>query len=722
MRALLFLFLAVLLLSVGCRKDLSSSSWDAHEITPLIKSSLSLDNLLGSDIVSKNPDNSLNVVYKQTLYSANTDSMLKFKDTTFSYGTSLQSLILSDDSVVHAITLGMIARGQGPAGSLILAFQGNSLALPAFNNVSSSDIAVDGGAFFQSMDVLSGFMDITIKNTLPVDISTLDFLLRNDDSFGGGTIASGNFPPIPAGTTQVVSFPLDGKKVYSKMLGKIVTLNTDASAGPVLIDTNNAVTAVIKIRDLKPKTATAFFPDQDVFDQTEGIRLSALSEMMLSEIRVKSGDVKVEVFSSIRDTIFFHYEIPSATLAGVPFEVDTFVPPAAVGQTVSFLYTFPFKDYIINLKGFGIEAGLGKDLNKNSFYDPDTVNTLVQILVGSIKGKNQMVTLALGDTFYVNAGLVSVVPEYAVGYIGDDTLHVGPATVDINMFDKYVSGDLDLEQVKVNFEVKNGFGAKLAVNAKNISSENTKTSNSVVLSNAEMNSTILLDKALDIPLGDSKVTVSDKIIALDKSNSNIKQFIENFPDQVKYEMDVALNPDVPSNIDFHTVLSTPPNFVYNSTGLDATMNIEIPLSMIANDLKLADTVDFSLTKSDQSENFKGGKFHLLTKNGFPFSTNVTIYMLDAANNKIDSLFTNGLIPAAALSKLSGEWKVIEKTSSQISFDVPVSKMENLFSAKKLLLIADFNTAQPNTEYAKVYSDYAIEFLLTGDFDFRVTLK
>ncbi|MFM7022837.1 MAG: hypothetical protein ACKOXB_07635 [Flavobacteriales bacterium] len=683
---------------------------------------MSLDNLMGSDLVKKNPDNSLNVVYKQTLYSATTDSMLKFKDTTFSYGTSLQSLILSDDSVVHSITLGEIARGQGPAGSLILAFHGSSLTLPPFNNVSSGDIKVDGGAFFESMEVLSGYMDITIRNTLPVNISTLDFLLRNDDSFGGDTIASGSFPAIPPGGTQLVSFPLDGKEVYSKMIGKIVTLNTDASAGPVLIDTNNAVTAVIKIRDLKPKTAKAYFPNQDVFNETEGIMLTALKKMMLTEIKVKEGQVRVEVFSSIRDTIFFHYEIPNATFGGVPFKVDTFVTPAPSGGTVSFLYTYPFKNYDLNLKGFGIEKTLGTDLNGNSVLDNDTVNTLVQILIGSIKGKNQMVELTLGDTFYVNAGLQGIVPEYALGYIGNDTLHVGPSSVDLSVFNKYVSGDLNLEDVKVDFEVKNGFGAKLQVDAKNISSENTKTSNTVVLSNTDLNSLIALDKALDIPMGDSKVTVSDKIISLDASNSNIDQFMEIFPDKVNYEMDVMLNPDVPSNIDYLTVLSTPPNFVYNSTGLEASMNIEIPLSMIANDLVLADTVDFSITKTEESENFQGGKFHLFTKNGYPFSANVSIYMLDVANNKMDSLFTNALIPAGELNKISGEWKVTAKNTSQISFDVPVAKMENLFNASKLLLVANFNTAQSDSDFAKVYSDYSIDMILTGDFDFKVTLK
>ena len=718
MRKIIVLFLALCAFFTACRKDLSSSSWDAHEITPLLHSSMSIEDLMGSDLAQKNNDNSVSVVYKQLMYSANTDSMLRFRDTTFVYGASLSTLILTDDSVVHPITLGSIARGQGFLGMVILASHGNMATFPALNNISSSNISIDGGAFFETMDVQSGFMDITIRNGLKVDITTLDFLLSNE--VGMTTIVSGSFPPIPAGTSQLMSFVLDGKTVNSKMLGKITTLNTATSPGDVLVDTNNAVTTVIKIRDLKPKTATAFFPDQDVFNETQGIMLGTGGKMMLSEMKVKEGSVNVEFFSSINDTIFFSYKIPSASIGGVPFQIDTFVPPAPIGEKVSLIYSYPFKGYDLNMRGFGIENQLNVDLNQNGHLDADTVNTIVQQLVGKIKSKNQMVTLALGDTFYVNAGLRGIVPSYVLGYVADETMKVGPSTVGMSVFDKYQSGALKMEDLNVSLEVKNGFGVKLKVDAQNISARNSKTGQTVVLNNAETSASIMLDKALD-PFVNGDITYSTKLISLNKSNSNIKDFMEIFPNQLNYQMTAQLNPDLPS-IPYQTVLATPPNFVYSATGLEATMNVEIPLSLMADSLLLADTMDFSLAKSDQSERLNSAKFTLIVENGFPFSTNITIYMLDATLQKMDSLFVNGLIAAGTVAQVGGEWKVSEKTTSTIVFDVPAAKIENLFNTKKLLVLADFNTAQPKTDFAKIYSDYAIDFKLSGDFDFKVKLK
>ncbi len=723
MNKFLTLLAAIVVLSFGCRRDIAESSWNTQVVTPLIKSSMSLDDLLGDTMVQKNNDNSLKVVYNQHLYSANTDSLFKFPDSTYTYGTSLQTLVLSNDSVVHSITLGQIAREQGGfIGPFILSNQGVPFPFPAMTDISSSDIAMDGGAFFESVDVLTGFLDIRINNNLPVDISLLDFLLKNDILLGGDTIASGTFPLIPSGGSQLMSFPLDGKSVKSKMLGKIIKMNTDASVGAVPIDTNNAVTAIIKIRDLKPQSATAYFPGQEVFKKIEGIKLSALSKMMLNEIKVKSGEVHVEVFSSIRDTIFFHYEIPSASSGGIPFQVDTFVPPALPNSTTSFSYTYPFKDYTLNLRGFGIEDDLGEDINGNGFYDPDTVNTFVQKLLGSIKAKNQMVTLTIGDTFYVNAGLRALVPAYGEGYIGNDTMQIGPSSTSLSVFNKMVSGSVNFEDVKVDLEVTNGLGAKLDVDVDNITAVNTKQNNSLALSNVTISSPISIDKALKVPQGQLPVTPQKVVISLDKGNSNIDQFVEVFPDRIDYKMAVRLNSDIVTPPTYTDVLTSPPNFAYNSTGVDVSMNIEIPLSMIAQDLVLADTIDFSITKSDATQGYQNGTFTLLTNNGFPFSTEVSIYMLDANNNVVDSIFSHGNIPAANIYLDGAEWKVSSKKSSEITFPVDVTKMEKLFNASKLLVIAKFNTAQPGSDYIKVYTDYSIDFKLAGDFGYQVRVK
>jgi len=719
-RFLLFLLSFVTLVS-SCRRDFENASWNSHAVTPLLKSSMSIDDVVGNDLVQKNNDNSIKVVYKEKLYSANTDSMLQFKDTTYTYGTSLESLILSNDSVVYPVTLGKIARDQGGlVGAFILSNQGNPFIFTAFNNISTSDIPLDGSAFFQSMEVLSGFMDITIDNGLPVDITTLDFELKNDPLYGGVSIANGSFPVIPSGTRQTLSYDLSGQTVYGKMIAKILTMSTAGSSGPVIIDTNNAVKTIVKIRDLKPKTAQAFFPDQEVFSQVQGINLTTADNMMLDKIKVQSGNVVVTVNSSIRDTIFFKYLIPNASKNNKAFSVDTFIAPAPPGLLVTTAYVFPFDGYEMQMNGFGVEQDSVKDYNGNGIFDSDTINTFVQILSGRIKAKNQMVELTLGDTFYVEAGLKSIILSQGSGYLGNGIMSTGAKSTKISAFDNYVSGSMALEDVKVDLEIVNGLGAQMGVDVDYLKTKNTKQNNTQTLTTAVFSTPLDVASAVNVPLGNSPVTATVYPITLNKGNSNIDDLIEIFPDSIAYNINVQLNSNTPVPT-YQQVLANNPNFAYRGTGIDVNMNIELPLAFSTSNLTLSDTSDFTFVKSDATEAFQDGTFNLICDNGFPFTADITLYLLDVSGNKLDSLFKDGHIASANTTLVNSEWKVSSKAHSTLSFHVSAARMETLFNSKKILIIAKFNTAnQP--DYVKVYSDYSIDCKLTGDFNFKVKLK
>ena len=723
MKRFLLPFLAFVVFVSSCRRDIESATWNSRAVAPLIKASMSINDVVGGDVVQKNNDNSIKVVYKEKLYSVTSDSLLKFPDSTYTYGTSLQSLVLANDSVVYPVTLGKIARDQGLIGGFITGNQGNPIGFDAFSNISTNDIILDGSIFFQSMVVLSGFLDIRIENTLPVDISVLDFLLKNDPLYGGTTIASGSFPVIPGGTSATLSFDLAGQTVYGKMVAKILTMNTDASVGMKVVDTNNAVTTIVKIRNLKPKTAQAYFPDQDVFNVVEDITVFTANNMMLNTAKVKQGNVVVKVNSSIRDTIYFKYFIPNATLGGLPFMVDTFVTPAPPNTLVSSTFTFPFTGYEMKLHGYGVEddPGVMQDLNKNSIYpDADTVNTFIQQIIGSIKSKNQMVTLTLGDTFYVDAGLKDVVISAATGYLGNPVMKVGPTSSKLDAFKNYVSGSLDLEDVKVDLEIVNGLGAEMSIDVLNLFSKNSKFSSNAVLSGALISSPVNVPAALDVTSGNSPVTPSTVALAFNKGNSNIDQLISIFPDSLGYGLNVNLNKNLPIPT-YQQVMASSPNFVYEGTSLDVNMNIEIPLSMATSDLTLSSSSDFSLQKSNATEAFTEGTFSLVCDNGFPFTADISIYLLEQSGNKIDSLFKNGSVAAANMVQSNGEWKVNSKTHSIITFAVSAAKMEHLFNSSKIMIVSKFNTVK-NPDYVKVYSDYSIDCKLTGDFDFKVKLK
>ncbi|HWY99168.1 MAG TPA: hypothetical protein VNY36_08790, partial [Bacteroidia bacterium] len=66
---------------ISCRKG--TPTWDTQILAPLIKTSLSINNLVtNTGIQTNHADSSVTLVYSDSLYSLNLDSLLKIPDTT----------------------------------------------------------------------------------------------------------------------------------------------------------------------------------------------------------------------------------------------------------------------------------------------------------------------------------------------------------------------------------------------------------------------------------------------------------------------------------------------------------------------------------------------------------------------------------------------------------------------------------------------------------------
>ena len=197
---------------------------------------------------------------------------------------------------------------------------------------------------------------------------------------------------------------------------------------------------------------------------------------------------------------------------------------------------------------------------------------------------------------------------------------------------------------------------------------------------------------------------------LDNSNSNFKSFVENLPDKLGYKLKIVVNPL--GNV------SGLSDFIYADTTFDAKVKIEIPLSLATTSLTLADTVSFKLEKNELSKDINKGTLTLLADNGFPFSAKVQLYMLSASNNIIDSLFVYSNYIDAAL--VDGSLRVSGKKLSKLIIPVDQTKLNKLYTAHKMKIVATFNTVS-NPQYVKIYSNYTIDFKLLGDFDYHVNI-
>ncbi len=438
--------------------------------------------------------------------------------------------------------------------------------------------------------------------------------------------------------------------------------------------------------------STTLNPGQTVLNNVTTETTYQIQDAQLRTATIKSGFVNYKIKSKIHEITDFVYSIPCAKKNGVPFSINVSVP-AAVGSTPGvYNQTFDLSGYVIDLTGIA----------------NNKVNTIYTSLTASISPLGQPVALVPSDSLIIENKFYDVIPYYAKGYFGNNTINIGPETTNFTLFERITDGTIQLEDVNLNLYIENPIGLDARVFINNLKSINSRTGNTINLSNSIIGSPININRAAESG-GNIYPTYAN--FPLTTSNSNIKPMIENLPDKFGYSMQIITNPL--GNI------SGSNDFIYIDRLLKARLDMEIPLSLVASNLTLTDTIDFNIASSDGEQNIHSGTITLFANNGFPFDAGLQIYTLNENNVVTDSLFAyaNTIDEAPINSSLRATGKKLTK----IVIPISESRMNLLFNTPKVVLKAKFNTsAQP--QYIKIYSDYSLDVKLVGDFNYTVQLQ
>lgn len=691
-------YLAALLLLISvaaCKKERIAPNWETNIMAPLFKTRLSIANLAGDSNVQTNPDNSLRLVYTNTLYSFNpNDDAIKIPDTTVKTIYKISKLQLADQSITYPFSLGRFCQQLGFVGSLIIANNGNSMVINPLTNQQSGDEVINANEFFQSANVIQGFIDITLNNGFPIDISNLVFQIRNQ--VNGNIIATETFSNLLSGTQQTKTINLAGKYVEGTLVAKIIDLDSPGSNGNnVLIDTSDAILVTMKAYGMIVDNAQATFPSQNIIDEDQETQYKVSGGAKLKTLKVKSGTLQLKINSTVKEKTYFTYTLPSATGPNNEQILLKATVPAYTGGSPSFaLRTINLAGYTINLQG----------LNQDKY------NTFVNHLTVKIDSTGEAISISSSDSIYIDYGLIDIVPEYISGYLGQQIVELGPDENSIDLFRKIKQGSISLEDLDVKLEIVNRLGAEGRIKISKLESVRSGTNNTVALQSSQLiNVPVMIQRATDNPL-----TPSVQSFSLNGGNSNIKNWLENLPDKVRYQMNVFLNP--------YGNTYNYGDFSYDNTRIDINMTAEMPLSFIAQNLTFCDTVNFDLSAINQLKHLKSGVFFLICDNKMPLGAKLNLTLLDDMNNPLLSL-TNG-----TQEILPGEpdvfCKVVEPMRTVLELPVSEAEAIKVRLAKRALITATFNTNQkPGCDsYLKIYDSNYLDCRLTGNFILRTKVE
>ena len=674
------LALVVVLLSIlfSCRREFERPILENEILTPILTTKLTINEIVPDSLRNTYESGLVSLVYRNSLYSAALSSFQELETREFNQTAKLQSLALSPRSAIRSISLGQVAEAEGGViGQLIINSNGNTSPIPPLANLSYGPLAVDGSAFFETVTLDSGYMDVTIENQFPSDLSNINFEIRNEND--NSLVGSEVFTLVPANDIQTKSIDLAGKTVDGDLLGNILNFNVDGTGGSaVLIDTSDQIIVTITVRDMKVNSATAIFPAQDVISLQDTNAMENVGDLKLTKATAKTGFVTVRVVSTVEDTMFFNYFIPEGKKNGVPFEINQKINPAPPNGSTSKEFNFPVDGYTFDLTGFPIIN------HYNAFYSE---------LTGRIDSTGRLVNLSLDDSLLVYVKLSQFKPEYVEGYLGSNSISIGPEAVNLDLFKNFKDGTIDFEEVKISIGVSNGNGVPFSVALNSLEAINTTTNEQVDINLTGIDNPLTIQEAVSL------FEPWESSWQLDETSGNLNDALNIFPNRLLVALDVTSNPAEDSlNLT---------QFAVDSNKLEAYADIEVPLSFIADGLRLVDTSSFDPRSIKKPDGILDGVFYLTAENTFPVSASIEMLFIDQNGNILETATFDEQLQVGTRNRAS-----ISKLEWAFSRD----QLNRLLTSSSIVFSIEANT-ESLTSYSKIYSDQSINLTLSSRFNY-----
>ncbi|HXB12559.1 MAG TPA: hypothetical protein VNZ45_11265, partial [Bacteroidia bacterium] len=405
-----------------------------------------------------------------------------------------------------------------------------------------------------------------------------------------------------------------------------------------------------------------------------------------------SGYLVVNITSYVPGISDFIYSIPSATLGGNPFIVDIKVPGEVGSTPGNIIDSFPLNNYQLDLTG--------------KFHNG--YNSIYTDVAAILDPTNPPIILSSPEGFAATAAFHNIVPYYAQGYFGTTTKSF-TQTSPFSIFSKITNGSLSFQSLNVSLTMQNDIGVDAQVNISNITSINPRNGPPVPLTSTNhlIDNTININRATQTYNPANPVNPTIQTFSLTPVNSNIVSWINNLPSSVGYSINVTTDP-IGNASGSH-------DFAFFGYGIESNLNISMPLSLIATNLTLADTLPVNFANTKQAQNIKSGTFTLYADNGFAFSAGLQIYLLGSNNKITDSLMaTPQTIQPGILNVLN---QVTSSTESVLKIPLSEAQTKNLLNTKNIIIMARFNMGMLPSTYIKIYNYNTLKIKLVGNFDY-----
>lgn len=667
------LFLIFLISSCDIREDYQLPSWDVEASAPIATSSVSFDDLLGDTTLSIDTlgDKSLVFVYQKDLVDYNFDEIVELNSISISKSETIGDVDIDDVSFSNGTNFGEVVSqfsiddGMSiPANSVY--FENDR------NDVLNKTITHDASDDFQEIKFANGILKLTLSNGFDVDLSNIIIDIYSVDNGQNLPLNTFNITNLNAGNTFSDEVNLFGKLMTANIEVSISNVDIPAQTNAFIVNYSDELIAQVDIMDIQLDEAIVILPNQELINEDTSFVFDA-GGALLDRVKMSSGDIKMDISSSLNTVLKFEYKIPKATLNGEPFSVYREIP---AGGTLN--ETISLANYEFDLTG----------------QDGNQSNTIFVESFARIDSTGEYVSISVENGVESTISIENISPSAAWGYLGQDTISESRETSFLDL--SALKGDIDFEFVEVKMVTENNLGVAADLHVLKIESSNAESS--IQLESPLLASPFTIEPAVESMDPQNPVTAVKTEIIFDESNSNIDKIVESKPDKIAFDFEMVVNGDNNQN----------DGFVYLDFGVSSELQIEIPVSMKASNMVMKDTVDVSLSVPSI---ILDGSFTIVVNNGFPFEAEIKMELMNNAGRVLQTLESENFVRA---SEVDIEGVTVASTESILNF--PFDDLSLILDRTKKIGVEITLNTQPADQFVKLYSDYSIDMTVIANFE------
>ena len=499
---------------------------------------------------------------------------------------------------------------------------------------------------------------------------------------------------------------LDGLETYDSV-GR-VKLNNDGFLSLFYFDSAESDTVSV-LMDIGNQSVTSLTP-------ASGVDFTGFST---------SGDV-LEVSRNV--DLHFNLFNPDAELDSIWLDqgIMNLVATSTYEHAIQLTITFPTvtKDGIpfsevLNLLPYGsTDASTNNDMNG---YHVDLTETALTYNEVPVELDIRFVHSGGNNTgnLTVNIDLLDPDHEAMFGYFGHNTLIYESGKIELDIFDPGDGWEIEdfwFEDPQFKVYYRNSYGIP----------SNFYFDSVLAYSSYYDQYYDILDYGAGLPMDSLDPhhmtyptefgTYIDDSLILDKSNSNIREVIQQRPSWIKFIAHAYTNPDGGAG---HN------NFVWDDSKFSADIEVELPLWGYIDRFHGYDTADFNLEQEFDDPGFiERLLLRVNIDNGLPVFVESQVYLLDTNYVVLDSVIQGNDIRLIESAEIDNDGRVISKAGKTIDIEMTGERLEKIMDTKYILYKASASTTNAiNDQKMKIYPEYEVDFnvAVEADLDIEVNL-